>query len=234
MCLACVSSPSLASMGLVGSSSITMSADTITTNLSGRVDSYTPNPDFVFSPSNYPNPFVLQSPLQPPLQYPTYQPNNYPPFAPMVDSVGTRKENEMPDEFKIGDEFITKKGSKITLSYKDGGFWRSKECPQGCNTWTESYLKECKLINQPNMLQPLADLSNLIQRTFNEDTKTLYRAGYLSKDLNITDKLTSALGEMFVGHIIDGTIKATTLETFATELVTRAKEEIAEAEEKKK
>ncbi len=84
------------------------------------------------------------------------------------------------------------------------------------------------------MLQSLSDLSNLIQRTFNANTKTLYRAGYLTRELNVTKKLTDALGEMFVGHIIDGTIATTTLETFATELVARATEEIEEAEKRNK
>lgn len=92
--------------------------------------------------------------------------------------------------------------------------------------------KYWKLINKTTMLQPLTDLSNLIQRTFNDDTKVLYRAGYLSKDLNITQKLTDALGEMFVGHIIDGTISSATLQTFAIELIERANQEIAEAEKK--
>jgi hypothetical protein len=88
--------------------------------------------------------------------------------------------------------------------------------------------------NKTSMLQPLEALSNLIQRSFSEDTKTLYRAGYLSKDLNITKKLTDALGEMFVGHIIAGDIKTCTLETFATELITQAKKEIADAEKAEK
>lgn len=84
--------------------------------------------------------------------------------------------------------------------------------------------------NKKKMLQPLSDLSNLIQRTFNAQTKTLYRAGYLTSDLNVTKKLTDALGEMFVGHIIDGSIAEATLPSFAAELVKRAEEEIAEAE----
>jgi hypothetical protein len=88
--------------------------------------------------------------------------------------------------------------------------------------------------NKTSMLQPLEALSNLIQRTFSEDTKTLYRAGYLSKDLNITQKLTDALGEMFVGHIIAGDIKTCTLESFATELITQAKKEVTDAEKAEK
>lgn len=106
--------------------------------------------------------------------------------------------------------------------------------------WSKPY-SELELINSAeaeetnkSMLQPLSALSNLIQRTFSEDTKTLYRAGYLSADLNITDKLTNAVGEMFVGHIIDGTIEKATFASFASELIAKAKEEIAEAEKKEK
>lgn len=95
------------------------------------------------------------------------------------------------------------------------------------SNWTLSKEKQ-------SMLQPLEALSNLIQRTFSEDTKTLYRAGYLSSDLNITKKLTDAVGEMFVGHIIDGTIAKVTFESMATELITQAKKEISDAEKAEK
>lgn len=84
------------------------------------------------------------------------------------------------------------------------------------------------------MLNPMSALANLVQRTLNPNTKTLYRAGYLDTNLNVTSKLTSAALEMFVAHIIDDDLGTQSFKTFADELIKRATEEIAEEEKKSK
>lgn len=154
----------------------------------------------------------------------------------------TKRETKM--KYKIGDKVRVNSNHKgnykigeiytIThVSHSYDGYW-DEDKGKGLGIFRDS---EIELINEEtktNMLQPLTDLSNLIQRTFNEQTKTLYRAGYLTKELNVTKKLTDSLGEMFVGHIIDGSIKDATFDSFAQELVKRATEEIEEAEKKEK
>lgn len=156
------------------------------------------------------------------------------------DGANKKKEKIMSNTlFEEGDKVTTNEdccSAKVGIIYTITGGGIGDDASNRCsctNNWTKVNPTDVGE-NKTSMLQPLEALSNLIQRTFSEDTKTLYRAGYLSKDLNITQKLTDALGEMFVGHIIAGDIKTCTLETFATELIAQAKNEILAAEKAEK
>lgn len=155
---------------------------------------------------------------------------------PVQERIKETKE-PMSQSFKEGDKVTTSSqcnsaytGKVSTIVMEDGSLYIG-DTPGNYCSCTESWT----LVKEPeSMLNPISDLSNLIQRTFSEDTKTLYRAGYLTKDLNVTEKLTNAVGEMFVGHIIAADIEKQTFATFAAELIKRAKEEIEEAEKKEK
>lgn len=162
-----------------------------------------------------------------------------------IKDINMEINNTVPVPPKVGEAYlVTRCRSDGSSKYKDGQvriitkvnnafFYHTNEYGQDSdyNPWA-NYSFSSYNINKKNMLQPLTDLSNLIQRSFSANTKSLYQAGYLDKSLNITPKLTTFVSEAFVAAIMDGSIATKTLNDFAVDLLAKANAEVAEANAK--